>query len=647
MFRNLLLVCAALLGTVISIFAVRTNESRADFRYVNPSGIHTLDPARISWTQDIRLALNIWEGLTTWDPQTLEPVGAAAYFPPVISSDRLTYEFSIRPDSRWSNGDTVTAGDFVRGWRRGLEPGTATDYTFFLTDNIEGAAEYVRFRRKAMTALSVLSRLQEGWPVSDSLLRTFVQTPIYRDLQQSNNGQISEAPEGHGRASWAEFVRQIREADVDWGNTHEEVLQTHRHDFGTAFDRVGIVARDERTLIVTLKNPCPYFLDLLAMPIFLPVHESIELLRERFDRAPFTREGLVIYNSQWTKPDCHQNGYPGLVTNGPYRLSEWIFKRRARLITNPYHRASETMTTRIVDMLVFENISAALMAYEAGAVDFLPAMSVPYDHEIARLARTGERTDFHLCPVLATYFLNFNCVSADVGGVPNPFVDARVRRAFALAIDKQAIVKRVLARGDRVATSFVPSGAIPGYNPPQGIRRDVDEARRLLRAAGYGRSKEIPPVELLYTPQDERVCQALARMWETSLGVSIRLVSKESKTFAEDKAHHRFMIARGNWYADYIDPTTFLDCLRSGNGNNDSGYSNPVYDALLESANRQADPGVRMKLLRQAEAIVVEQDFPILPILHYAEPLAIKPYVHGLYPNARLWFPFQNVTVNR
>jgi oligopeptide transport system substrate-binding protein len=404
---------------------------------------------------------------------------------------------------------------------------------------------------------------------------------------------------------------------------------------------------DDRTLVVQLCQPCPYFLDLAAFPIFLPCHESIELLRERDRGAPITAEGLVVYDPQWTKPDYHRNQYPGLITNGPYRVGDWTFKRRVRLTVNPHHRLARAISCRTVDMLVYENISASIMAYEAGEVDFLPAMDVPYDHEIARLARSGERCDFHLCHVLGTYFFNFNCTSASIGGQPNPFVDRKIRKAFSLAVDKTQIVEKVLKRGDRVAHSFVPPDSIPGYEPPGGLRFDPEQALALLAEAGCPGGAGLPPVELLYTPRDEVVCQAVARMWEDALGVRVELRSKEPKTFAEDKANHHYMVARGNWFADYNDPTTFLDCLSTGNGNNDSGYSNPKYDALLVEASLQSEGTHRAALLRQAEAIVVQEDLPILPILHYATPIAIKPHIKGLYPNARLWFPFYNVTIQR
>ena len=156
-----------------------------------------------------------------------------------------------------------------------------------------------------------------------------------------------------------------------------------------------------------------------------------------------------------------------------------------------------------------------------------------------------------------------------------------------------------------------------------------------------------PVVELLYVASDERVCQALARMWERELGVRVELRALETKTFAEEKANQRFMIARGNWYADYYDPTTFLDCLLSHNGNNDGRYNSQRYDELLTQASAASDTNQRARLLRKAERMIVEEDCPILPILHYAQPIAIKPWVEGLYPNARLRFPFQFVRATR
>ncbi|MDO8629257.1 MAG: peptide ABC transporter substrate-binding protein, partial [Phycisphaerales bacterium] len=639
--------CTTLAAVLISVYAFSAHEPRADFTYVNPSGIHTLDPARMSWTQDFRVALNLWEGLTTWDPATLAPIAGAAALPPQVSPDRLTYTFTIRSDARWSDGDPVTARDFVRGWRRATEPGTAADYSFLFTDHIAGAAEYVAWRNEAVTVLTTLEQLRGGRRITNEQAKALSGYEYTGGTGVPFADGITPPARDAGERAWDSFATELPDAGVDWGRIADAVFDHHAARMEDRFSQVGMSAVDERTLAVRLTRPCPYFLDLTAFPTFLPVHESVELLRESHRGAPITEQGLVVCDPQWTKPDYHRDGYPGLITNGAYRLADWTFKRRARLAANPYFHAAGEIKCRTVDMLEYDNVSASLMAYESGGVDFLTDLSVPYDHELFRLSQSGERPDFQRCVVLATYFFNFNCVSTEIAGRRNPFLDARVRKAFTLAVDRKTIVDHVRRRGDRVARSFVPPSAIPGYEPPQGLDRDVEQAKQFLVEAGYPHGADLGPIEVLYPPAQERVCQALARMWEDALGVHIELRALESKTFAEEKARHRFMIAWGNWYADYNDPTTFLDCLAAENGNNDSGYANPRYDALLADAAEQADPDARFATLRHAERLIVHDDCPLLPILHYAELIAVRPGVSGIHPNARLWFPFRYVSVQR
>jgi len=645
MILRIMAACAFLLIVVLALFTSASHATRADFVYVNPSGIHTLDPARMSWTQDFRVALNIWEGLTTSHPETSAPMEGAAYFPPAVSEDGLTVTFSIREDAKWSNGDRVTAYDFIRGWRRAMEPGTAADYLFFFTDFIDGAHEYVRWRSENIKALAALRRLAEGVGLEPDAAKALVRHPAFEEITIPLTSRL-EVPNERADEGWAAFGKTLATLPMDWSSLADRCLTQHARDMDLHFSDVGVQAVDEATLHVRLTKPCPFFFDLTAFPTLLPCHKSVERLRRRHLGLPLTAEGLVVYDPQWTKPDYTKEGYPGLITNGAYRVVDWRFKRRLRLAVNPFHRDADSIACRTVDMVVYENVSASIMAYEAGDVDFLPAMDVPYDHELARLARTGERPDFHLCQTLATFFLNFNCESETVGDRVNPFTDARVRRAFTLATDRTTLVDKVLGRGDRIARSFVPPDAIGGYEPPSGLAYDPDEARRLLAQAGYT-SGSFPVVEILYVPSDAVLCQALARMWERELGVRVELRAMESKTFAEAKARQQFMVARGNWYADYYDPTTFLDCLIGDNGNNDSRYRSARYDELMAQASSAKDPIRRASLLQAAERVIVEEDCPILPILHYAQPIAIQPWVKGLYPNAQLRFPFQYVTVKR
>lgn len=639
MIRLVVVLISALGLTLAAISRWMGNQPRADLVYVNPSGVHTLDPARMSWTQDFRLALNLWEGLTTWNPRTLAAQPAAADLPE-ISDDGLVYTFTVRADSHWSNGDPVTSADFVRGWRRAFEPGTAADYAFFFTNHIAGVHEYVAWRNSNVAAISALRKLERGVTPSTSewnaLRHEWTDSSAVHGGIPGKFALLAEVSPDQVAA----LKERARAALIHHLARHAAEMQARVRD-------IGIEALDQRTIRVRLVEPCPYFLDLTSTPAFLPAHESIDLLRLGDGEPRITSEGLVVYDPQWTKPNYGASGYNGLVTNGPYRLARWAFRQGVRLEVNPFYRRAREMQCRSVEMLEYSNVTASLMAYERGDVDFLTDMTVPYAHELARQAHDGTRPDFKPATVLATYFLNFNCSTPGLDGTPNPFVDARVRRAFTLATDRATLVDRALSRGDRAAFSIVPPDAIPSYSPPAGLPFNIQSARQLLDEAGYADRTTFPAVPVLCTFNDERLVQALARMWNEALGVRVELRVQESKTLASDKAAGQFMIARGNWYADYADATTFLNCHLTGDGNNDAGYSNAQFDAVMSRARQAGTSVERARLLAEAEAILVQRDCPILPILHYTQLLAIKPHVRGLHPNARLWFPFQYVTFER
>jgi len=664
MFRTLVAVCLSVLCVMVGAYAWRRTPPRAEFVYVNSTGINTLDPAQMSWTADIRVAINIWEGLTAFEPRTTRPAEGVARFPPAVSADGLVYTFTLQPDARWSNGDPVTAPDFIRGWRRAIEPGTAGDYARLITDQVAGAQAYYDWRNRQVAILTALKRLAAGWSVQadtmDLLLRSGVITAdglpaatTDRHLTDMSEPGPTDTRPPSGAASVSE--RRSRGTALtlaapdraDWAALHRRHLRRHATEMGARFASVGLAAPDPRTLRVTLCRPCPFFLDLCAFPTLLPCHSSIERLRQQVADTGLTAEGLVVYDPQWTKPDYRAHGYPGLVTNGPYRLAEWLFKRRIRLEANPFHRARQTVRCPTIDMAVYGDLNTALMAYERGDVDFLPDMSVDYDHRLADLAATGQRPDFVVPVVFATYYYIFNCRSPAVRGRPNPFRDPRVRRAFARAIDKRLLTEEVLDRGDPISDHLVPPGSIPGYESPPAVTYDPAEARRLLADAGYPGGQGLPVIDLLYNTgaHHGRICEVLANMWSTELGAVVELRGKEAKTFGEDKVHHRYMIARAGWYGDYRDPTTFLDVFATGNGNNDAGFSAPEYDELLRRAANETDASRRLGLLAEAERILVLEQLPALPLHQHTNLMAISPRIGGLYPNPRLIFPFRYVFV--
>ena len=591
-----LLVLVALVAGVASL---GSDGSRADFTVVQANDAFTLDPQRMSWQHDIRLGRSIYENLVVVDAAGGVRAGAAERW--TVSPDGLRWTFTIRPDARWTNGDPVTAADFVAGWRRAMVPDMASDYAGFAAE-VAGADALWKFRAAQLAAFASLP-------------------------------DAERTPE-RARALWEEAMR---EADRT----------------------VGARALDARTLEVSLRRRVPYWLSLLAFPVMAPVHRATEERFAGFDGG----SGLRRVDPQWTHPG-------NLVCNGPFTVAEWRYRRKMRLVRNPFHPSHDLAGVAVLDILPIEDNNTAVLAYEGGGIDWLADVRVGYQVEMAEqasrwLARhrarfdelraggmdvdaamaalpapgPGERRDLHVIPNFGTNFYSFNCRPALPGGRRNPFADARVRRAFALSVDKQALAERVIRIGEPVAGSLVPPGGVPGYEPPAGLGRDLDRARRELRAAGWedrdgngvpesADGTPFPPVEVLYStasPRYRDLSLAMADMWRSGLGVQVELVSKDSKFMKEDLRSGNFMIARGGWYGDYDDPTTFLDLCRTGDGNNDRGYSNPAFDALLDRASAEADPARRLATLREAERLVVEEDLPILPITHYVTVLMYDP----------------------
>jgi oligopeptide transport system substrate-binding protein len=229
----------------------------------------------------------------------------------------------------------------------------------------------------------------------------------------------------------------------------------------------------------------------------------------------------------------------------------------------------------------------------------------------ALLDALKKRPDFHPAPFLGTYFLRFNCQKG-------PFTDARVRRAFGMAIDKRRIVEKITRAGETPATGFVPPG-LEGYASPDGLPYDPEQARKLLAEAGYPDGKGFPLVNYLYDDKgsNEFIAVELQDMWKRALGVTVNLAKQEWKVYLNSMSSLDYDIARSSWVGDYPDPNTFLDMFLTGGGNNRTGWSDPDYDRLIAEAGREVDPAKRFAILREAETLLVAKQAPICPIYYY------------------------------
>ena len=595
----LLLALAALL--------INDHDEKTDaFVIAAENEVFTLDPQRMSWLGDMRVAYALYEGLVRWNPEdfSIQPAVAQTW---EIADDGLTYRFTLDPDAKWSDGSPVTAHDFVWSWQRLLMPDTASDYSGLMLA-VEGGPEFMAWRSRALKAFQP----------------------------------------GPGNA---------------------EALMAETED---RFDHmVGLKAEDNHTLTVRLRHPVPYFLDLLAFAPLLPVHrpsvegwpidEAPDWIPDGWhtnDPPPWSARRLMTLSSETGRiqPD-HRWARPGtLISNGPYVLSRWRYRRDLLLDRNPYER--NPAPDRVSQILIrsIPDPNTALLAFRAGEVDWLTGVSADARSDLLDEARAQPNSEDRLVksiraiPAFGTDFFSFNCRESLPSGVANPFHDAAVRRAFALATDKQGIVDHVTGLSEPIAGSMTPPGSIAGYTPPRGLGFDPDQAMQELKDAGWSlnasgqlcdvKGDPFPPVELLYTTSSarhRRIAAALRDQWRQRLGVDVILVGKDSNAFGEDLKQGNFMMARGRWYGDWGDPSTFLELFRTGDGNNDRGFSNAEIDARLEMAAAELDHASRLAQLASIERDLFEKHMPLLPICQIVEVTMHDPDRHiGMTSHPRL-----------
>ena len=366
---------------------------------------------------------------------------------------------------------------------------------------------------------------------------------------------------------------------------------------------VGIRVEGPRRLVVELERPTAYFLDLMAFSTYLPVR----------------RDNVESSGDRWTMP-------PNLISNGAYRLAEWRFRSRMIWEKNPFYWNADAVALGRIEVRVFADDKTPLLAYETGAVDLTTVVPPLAIQPLLEARDAGRRRDVVYAANFGTYFYRFNCNDPVLS-------DVRVRRALALAMDRRAIIERAARGGQVPATTFVPPG-LPGYASPPGIEENVAEARRLLAEAGHPGGAGLEDLSILVNSGfvHKPIAELVQQEWSEALGVTVRIEEVETTSFFDKVRKGEYRIARGGWYGDYLDPNTFLDCFVTGGGNNQTGWSNAEYDALVDRAAGLADPAERMRVLARAEAILL-REVPVVPMYVYTNLTLVRPGLEGVYPN--------------
>jgi len=380
---------------------------------------------------------------------------------------------------------------------------------------------------------------------------------------------------------------------------------------------VGIHALDPFTVRVELNYPTAFFLDVCAMPVTYTV----------------PRWTIGKHGDRWlmAKP---------LPCSGPYELVYWRLNDKIRLKKNLRYWDATNTQSEIIDLLPVGSPNVALNLYDRGQAD------IAWDKELVPEQLMDvliKRPDFHAFNYLGAYFIRFNVTR-------KPFDDPRVRKALALAIDKERIVKKITRAGEQPTSHLVPEGTA-NYVSPEGLGYDPELARKLLAEAGYPGGKNFPRFEYVFSAPasgadkiHENIAIELQQMWHDELGIQMDLRQLEAKIFWTAQSHLDFDLSRSSWIGDYDDANTFLGMFTSNDGNNRTGWKNPQYDSLIEKANEQTDLQAREKLFQQAETMLTRDEMPIIPLYFY---VGINYFdtnkIQGIYENILDDHPLQSI----
>lgn len=447
----------------------------------------------------------------------------------------------------------------------------------------------------------------ESWDVSDDgTVWTF---RLRRDARWSNGDTVVAEDfreawlrmlRGDVPADYVSFVRYIRHARAFEIARSAAAADPITRPFTRLLEHgVGVRAVDDFTLEVALESPTPFFEDIVMFYSMFPVHRPT--VAEQGSEQAFLAENLV--------------------SNGPFRMEVYLRRNRIELVPNEHYWDRDNLWLDRVVFPIIEDGGARVTAFRDGRVDW--AYDLPND----QLAILSTMPEFRSAPQLGTYFYRLNTTRPVLD-------DVRVRRALSLALNREELCRCTLDTLYEPAGGFVPP--IPGWVPSDLVRYEPGEARRLLSEAGFPGGRGFPKLELLYnTSENHRtIAQYIQDQWKTELGIDITLLNQEWKVYLDSMDALDYEIARAGWIGDYVDPNTFLELWRTGDGNNRTGFASPRYDALIESSLREPDPERRAELLREAEELLLSE-VPIIPVFYYSQFHLVRQNVHGWEMNVR------------
>lgn len=473
------------------------------------------------------------------------------------------------------------------------------------TDSTSGAI--IKNVFEGLTAMNnegeVLPAAAESWEVSeDGLTYTFT----LRDGNVWSNGDPVTASD-------FEFAWK-RVLNPETASQYASILyvlegaEAYNAGEGEA-DAVGVTAVDEKTLEVKLANPTSFFLELTAFYTYMPVHQA-----------------TVEADANWAL-----DAGDAYVSNGPFSLQEWAHSSHYVLVKSDSYWDAENVALDTVNVQIIEAESTANAEFQAGGIDYLGSPYSTVSLDAIDLYRANE--ELNVAPYAAIYWYKLNTTDEVTSNV-------NIRKALALAIDRQGLVDNITKGGQLPALGLVPP-TIAGFEDDRGYFADADydAAKEYLATGleelGLADASELTiNISINTSEAHSTIAQFIQEGWAQNLGINVNIDNTEWQVYLERLNVLDFQVARMGWIADYNDASSFLDMYRTADsGNNDTGWENEEFKSLIDQASAEQDPAVRSDLLLQAEAIMVDE-MPVIPLYYYTNLYVVHDHVENMSPDA-------------
>lgn len=385
-------------------------------------------------------------------------------------------------------------------------------------------------------------------------------------------------------------------------------------------EALGIETPDKDTLVIHLEQPHTYFLELTAFYAFFPVNEENDKKHPSWPDGPAEE----------------------VVSNGPFKLIDWKHNQSIKLEKNPYYWDGSHIRINRLQFSVIDG-NTALQLFEQEKLDWIgsPLSAIPSDVIPGLKAEDRLSTS----PAAGTYWIRFNTQNP-------PLNNVKFRLALSYAINRKQIVKHIV-QGNQIPTTGIVPPSFTNYHPPYFKDHDTVLARRLFQEALIEMNLTIdnfPQIVLAYGNDEilHKVAQYIQNEWQSTFPLpqgTFLLQRLEPKVLSQDISLGNYQLAMGSWFADFKDPTSFLNVFKfASNGTNNTGWENKDYIKFLDKAGQERDPVKRRELLERAEQLLVSE-MPIAPLFHASYNYAKNPKVKGAYLSELGYIDFKNTYI--